>query len=111
MDPLAQAFAQGCKTFVERMFDWGPFFILAVLMLYGLYRLVRGVGMKVVGAMEKPAEALNKQAQSMDKLTNSIQEYVGRDQTEHKEIILLLKVVASKINRIEEAQNEAKDGS
>jgi hypothetical protein len=96
--------------------DWGPGLLIALVMLYGLYRLIlylikkiyclgKEVGVNIVTAVEKSAGALNLQAQSMDKLTNSIQGYVGRDETEHREIILLLKVISNKVNRIEEAKN------
>jgi hypothetical protein len=101
MDPWKEIFAQGCRSF----FEWGPGLLLAVVMLFGLYKLIKGIGLKIVAALEKPTQALMTQAQSMDKLTGSIQEYVSRDQTEHKEIILLLKVISNKVNRIEEAQN------
>ena len=101
----------GCLTGWVR--DWGPGLLIALVMLYGLYRLIfyfikklyclaQEVGVSIVTAVEKSATALNLQAQSMDKLNNSIQGYVGRDETEHKEIILLLKVISNKVNRIEE---------
>ena len=104
---IRDLFFDACTNAVK----WGPGLLIALVMLYGVYKLLlrlgRDVGVKIVGALEKPAAALNQQAQSMDKLTSSIQEYVGRDQMEHKEIILLLKVISSKVNRIE----EARDGS
>jgi hypothetical protein len=91
--------------------EWGPGILIALIMLYGLYKLVYkiaiNVGLKIVAALEKPSEALSLQARSMDRLTESIQQYVSLDQTEHREIIILLKVIADKINRIE----EKRDGS
>ncbi len=106
-EALKDLFFDACGNAMK----WGPGLLISLIMLYGLYKLLlrlgKEVGVKVVGALEKPAAALNQQAASMDRLTSSIQEYVGRDQTEHKEIILLLKVISNKVNRIE----EAKDGS
>lgn len=104
----------GCLTGWIR--DWGPGLLLALVMLYGAYRLIlylikkiyclgKEVGMNIVTAVEKSAGALNLQAQSMDKLTNSILGYVGRDETEHREIILLLKFISGEIERIKEARN------
>ncbi len=84
--------------------NWGPGLILATLMLYGLYKLLykiaTNVGLKIVSALEKPAEALSSQAQSMDRLTGSIQSYVGRDQSDHREIIILQKVILEKIGNL-----------
>jgi hypothetical protein len=95
---LKDLFLDACSNAIK----WGPGLLIVLVMLYGLYRLINSVGLKIVAGLEKPAEALNKQAQSMDKLFSSIQGYVGRDETEHHEIILLLKVISNKVNRIEE---------
>jgi hypothetical protein len=85
-------------------FKWGPGLLIAVLMLYGLYKLLlrlgKDVGMKILGALEKPAAALSQQAESMDRLTTSIKEYTGRDQYEHKEIMILQKVILEKIENL-----------
>ncbi len=80
--------------------DWGPGLILAIIMLFGLFKLIKNVGLKVVAALEKPAGALSQQAQSMDRLTNSIQDYVNRDQSDHKEIIILQKVIREELKDI-----------
>jgi len=88
---------RGCNAFI----DWGPGLILAALMLYGLYRLIKGIGLKIVSALEKPAGALNQQAMSMDRLTNALHSYVGRDQSEHREIIIIQKIILDKIEKLD----------
>jgi hypothetical protein len=90
-------FQKGCNAFI----DWGPGMLIAALVLYGLYRLTKGVGLKIVAALEKPADALNRQAESMDKLTGSIQGFVDRDRNEHREIIILQKVLADRFDHLE----------
>ena len=81
--------------------DWGPGLLIALIMLYGLYRLLlrlgEKVGIKILGALEKPATALNLQAEAMDRLTGSIKDYVGRDTNEHQEIIILQKVIREEL--------------
>ena len=88
----------GCVT------DWGPGMLLAVLIVYAAYKLLfrlgADVGTKVVAALEKPAEALSQQARSMEKLTDSIQNFVKSDRTEHREIIMLQKVILDRIEGI-----------
>ena len=88
--------------------NWGPGLILAALMLYGLYKLLykiaTNIGLKIVGALEKPSEALSRQATSVDRLTDSIQQYVCRDQLEHKEIIILQKVILEEIKKVKGSQ-------
>ena len=89
-------FERGCNALI----DWGPGMLIAALVLYGLYRLVKSVGLKIVMALEKPASALSQQAESLDRLTRSIQEYVTRDQTDHHEIIILQKVILGEIKNL-----------
>jgi len=92
----------------EALRDWGPGILIALIMLYGLYKflykIATNIGLKIVGALEKPAEALSSQAHSMDRLTDSIQQYVNRDQLEHKEIIILQKVILEEIKKVREGQ-------
>lgn len=89
---------------------WGPGILIAFVMLYGLYKLIfkiaTNVGMKIVGALEKPADALTSQARSMDRLSSSIENFVGRDQSEHREIIILQKVILEKIEHLRSGQND-----
>jgi hypothetical protein len=114
---LRQLFFDACTNAIK----WGPGILIAILMLYGLYRLLlslgKDVGMKIVGALEKPASALSQQAASMDRLTISIQDYVGRDSNEHQEIIILQKVIREELrgvrdqsSRIENQLGEMKNG-
>jgi hypothetical protein len=98
MEPLYQ------KGF-SSLIDWGPGMLIAALMLYGLYRLVKGIGLKIVAALEKPAEALTQQAQSMDRLTTSLDQFVTRDQIEHREIIILQKVILDRIENLKRGQD------
>lgn len=97
---------QGCRN----IFEWGPGLLLAIIILYGIYKILlhfgKEVGVKIICALEKPAAALNKQAESMDKLTNSIQDYVGRDANEHQEIIILQKVIRKELKEIREQTRE-----
>ena len=97
-------FFDACNNAVK----WGPGLLIALIMLFGLYkgliRLGEKVGLKILSALEKPAAALNQQAESMDRLTISIQSYVSRDQLEHKEIIILQKVILEEIKKVRESR-------
>jgi len=96
---------------------WGPLLLIILAMLYGLYRVIlkaissatkimTGIGKDVIVALDMPANALSAQAASMDRLTNSIEAFVGRDQYEHKEIIILQKVILSKIENLKREQGD-----
>ena len=86
--------------------DWGPGLVLAIVMLYGLYRFLRGIGVKIVTALEKPSDSLSQQARSMDRMTESISAYVLKDQSEHREIIILQKIILNRIEVIDRRGEE-----
>src|SRR4030042_5405142 len=79
-----EIFQRGCNS----LFNWGPGMLIAALILYGLFRLANGIGLKIVAALEKPAAALNRQAESMDKRTGSIQNFVDRDCSETPRMVV-----------------------
>lgn len=97
---------RGCNAF----FDWGPGMLIALIVLYGLYWLIRGIGLKIVMALEKSAGSLDRQAESMAKLTDSIQSFVERDRSEHREIIILQKVLVERFDHLENRLTEEKNG-
>ncbi len=103
---LRSLFFDACSNAIK----WGPGMLIALAMLYGLYRLLKNVGLKIVSALEKPTQALTMQAQSMDRLTGSIQDYVHRDANEHKEIIILQKVNADMLREIRNQLDQMSGG-
>ncbi len=76
---------------------------ISALIIYLIYRLVArltmDVGMKMVAAFES-------QAKSMDSLTKSLQEYIARDNSEHREMLVLLKYIAAKQQGFEIVERE-----
>lgn len=90
------------------MVESGPGMVILLVVFYGFYRLMLNlgtrVGIKIIGAIERPTEALAKQADaltrqsaSMDRLTTAMDEYVSRDRSEHREIIMLQKVILDRL--------------
>ena len=106
MGQWKEIFNLGCRS----IFEWGPGLLLAVIILYGIYKILlhfgKEVGVKIIGALEKPAAALEKQAQSMDRLTTSVRDYVARDGSEHQEIIILQKVIRQELKETRKQAEE-----
>ena len=80
---------------------WGPGALIAGLMIYAIYQFASDIGVKFIEVQKEQAQALGRQAQSMEGLKDSIQGFVLRDNNEHREMIILLKVIADKIERLE----------
>jgi oligoribonuclease NrnB/cAMP/cGMP phosphodiesterase (DHH superfamily) len=79
---------------IKALINAGTGAIIALVMLCGLYRLADKFGKQVI-------EAQNRQAIAINDLTNAIKDSMTKDQSEHREIIILLKVISERIERIE----------
>ena len=83
---------------------------IAGLIVYLLYRLVsrlaESVGSRMVAAFEHQAAAIARQATSMEGMTHSIEEWMGRDSTEHREMLVLLRYIAQQQQAFEEVRVE-----
>lgn len=79
---------------IKRAVEWGPGLLIGVLIVGGFFRLADRVGMRMVAASEKQATALSAQAQSMESLTSALREFVTRDSSEHREMLVLLRFLS-----------------
>ena len=80
--------------------------LIALVILVGLFRIARGLGVKFIEAQHRQAEALGAQAQSVAGLTSSIQEFVTADNTEHREMLVLLRFIAQRQQSFDEVRIE-----
>ncbi len=97
------------QKIIEAAISAGVGGLIAVVIIFFTYKLASNlllkVGSEMVGAFKSQAEAITRQATSMEGLTKSLQEYVTRDNSEHREIIILLKVMNERLQHMEEKQN------
>jgi hypothetical protein len=82
------------QELLKSLIQWGPGMVIAAMVLYGLYKLVNGVGMKIV-------ECSKQQACAIEKLTQAIEDSTTRDNSEHREILIMLKVISEKFEKRE----------
>jgi hypothetical protein len=84
--------------------------LIAALIIFLTYKLVTklltDVGLKMTTAFTAQAEALTRQAVSMEGLTTSIQNFVNRDNGEHREMLVLLKYIAQRSQAFDEVERE-----
>jgi hypothetical protein len=79
---------------------------IAVLILVGLYYIVRSLGSRFVDSQVRQAEALGAQAQALASLSTSVQRFTVRDNTEHREMLVLLRLIAQHQESLEEVKRE-----
>ncbi len=81
---------------------WGPGAVIAGYIIFVLYKLADNLGIEFIKATREQTGALARQAQSMEDLGKSVREFVTKDNSEHREMIILLKVVADKLKHVSE---------
>lgn len=87
---------------IKSLIFWGPGAVLAVVIIIAIYKLAEKFIPEFIKTQIDLAEATGRQAQSMEGLKDSIQGFVTKDNTEHREIIILQKCIMEKIEHIEE---------
>jgi len=91
---------------VNSFIDAGTGALMALIILVGLYRMANRLGLEFVKAQKLQAEALARQAQSLEGLRESIQNFFMRDNSEHREMLVLLKYIAQKQEEMERLRRE-----
>jgi hypothetical protein len=88
---------------------WGPGMLIAALIIWTLYKLggkaVEGfmsLGRDFISAQKAQAESLARMAQGTEGLRACIDNFVNRDNKDHREMTILLKYIAEKVETIEE---------
>ena len=89
------------KKLLESAIMWGPGLVLAVLMIWCAFKLVKEAIFQGVNLGGKFLESNHKQTTAIEDLTSSIKNSVTRDNSEHREMIVLLKVLCEKIEKCE----------
>lgn len=91
---------------IKALLDAGVGTLIALFILAGLYRIAGRLGARFIEAQQSQAEALGAQAQSLEGLTRSVQDFVVKDNSEHREMLVLLRYIAQQQNSFEEVRVE-----
>ena len=90
---------------VQALINAGGGLLIALVILLGLYRLADKHGTEFIAAQQAQAVAMGKQAESMEDMKTSIKEFIGRDNSEHREILILQKLTIDKLKGLEDSLN------
>ncbi len=77
---------------------WGPGMIIAVVLIAAFYKLADKYLGEFIKAQQGQAESLAKLAQGTEGLRDSIQGFITRDNSEHREMTILLKYIVQKLD-------------
>jgi len=94
------------EALIRALVNAGVGAVFAVLMMVGLYRIARGLGVSFIEAQQRQAEALGAQAQAMGGLTSSVREFMRADNSEHREMLVLLRFIAQQQKEFDEVKRE-----
>ncbi|MDR2018553.1 MAG: hypothetical protein LBQ00_06760 [Syntrophobacterales bacterium] len=76
--------------------------VIAWFTLTALYKLADKYLGEFIKAQQGQATSLAQLAQGTEGLRDSVQAFVTKDNSEHREIIILLKFIAGKLERVED---------
>ncbi len=93
---------------IQALINAGGGLLIALVILVGLYRLADKHGTQFIKAQQDQAEAMGKQAQSMEDMKTSIKDFIGRDNSEHREILILQKMTIDKLSGLEDRLNNGR---
>lgn len=94
------------QAFMKALVNAGVGSFIALLVLVGVYRLVSGMGARFIEAQQRQAEALGAQAQALSGLTTAVGKFVTRDDSEHREMLVLLRFMARQQEEMQEVRIE-----
>ncbi|TAN60749.1 hypothetical protein EPN18_07990 [bacterium] len=94
---------------LKSLIFWGPGAVIAAYIIYVIYKLANNLGFEFIKAQREQTVALARQAQSMEDLGKSVRDFVARDSSEHREMIILLKVVADEVKKVSVKVDEIED--
>ena len=94
----------------QALINAGGGLLIALTILIGLYRLADKHGTQFIQAQRDQAIAMGRQAESMEDMKTAIKEFIGRDNSEHREILILQKMTIDKLNNLEDSLNGREKG-
>ena len=87
---------------MKALVDMGGTVVVVVLFLVFTYRLVNRLFPQFITTQQDIAKAMGQQAESMGQMKDTVREFVLRDNSEHREIILGLRVVGQELKTLVE---------
>lgn len=91
--------------------DLGGTVVVAALLMFLIYKLVNRLGVPFIDSQQQIAEAMGRQAQCMTDMQKTVNDYVCRDNDDHREILLSTQVVIAEVKNLTAAINRSNDES
>lgn len=96
---------------IKILANLGGTVVIAALLMYLIYKLVNRLGVPFIDSQKQIAGAMGEQAQCMVAMQKTVNDYVCRDNKDHREILLSTQVVISEVKNlaaeIRESRNES----
>lgn len=89
----------GWGDVLKSLILWGPGAVIAGVIIFVLYKLTTNIGLKFIDVGREQAQALAKQAHGMEGLRDAIQAFVNRDNQEHRDMMVMLRVIVDRLER------------
>ncbi len=95
---------------IKTIADLGGSTVIAALMIWCIYKLLERFGTAFIQAHQQIAESIGAQARCMSEMREGIDNFIQKDNSEHREILLGLQVVGAELKAlIEEIRDMRKE--
>lgn len=85
---------------IKILADLGGTVLIAAIVMYLIYKALIRVGVPLVESQQRTAAALGQQAQCMADMQKTVDQYVCRDNDDHREILLSTQVVIQEVKNL-----------
>ena len=85
---------------INTLVDLGGTVMITTLLMIFAYRLFCRFGGDFIQAQQEIAKAMGRQAQSLSDMKDTVHEFVSKDSSEHREILLSLQVVGEELKKL-----------
>lgn len=80
--------------------EMGGTVLITVLLIWFAWKVIEKFGTQFIQTQQQIAEAMCQQAQCMSDVKDTVTEFVGRDNSEHREILLSMQVVGRELQTL-----------
>ena len=97
---------------LAKMFaDLGSTVLITVMLVFFAYKLINKFGLPFIESQQKIAEAMGQQAQCMTDIQTTVNDYVRRENNDHREILLSMQVVVGEIKGLKQEVRKQHDSN
>lgn len=95
---------------IKILANLGGLVVISALLIFFAYKILKHFGTALVGTLQQMAVAMGNQAQCMAEVKDTVCDFVRKDNSDHREILLSLQVVGEELKSLTREVKRQCDG-